>query len=182
MEDLMDDIQLSGLILRTAYGDVGALEQIFIEMKDGIFSLALMHMNSRQLAEDVVQETILQVYNSSKNFRNTSNPKAWILTIARNIAVSAFRKTRHETELDENILDIADDQSFENAVCGYSDMMALVSSLSKVESEIVILHAVSDLSHKEIAKLLHIPLGTVCRKYSVGIKKLKSTYIEKGAV
>ncbi len=46
--------------------------------------------------------------------------------------------------------------------------------LSDIEKEIVILHSVGDLKHREIAKLLDKPLGTVTWTYNQAIKKLRS--------
>ncbi|OPZ94966.1 MAG: ECF RNA polymerase sigma factor SigH [Firmicutes bacterium ADurb.Bin419] len=173
----MDKFYLSTLIYRVSEGDIRALEKIFNEMKDSIFAFVLMRTNNRQLSEDILQETMLQIYNSAKSYKKFSNPKAWILTIARNNAVSAIRKTSREQELniqkDNNTTSLLIDSKI--------NAMEMLSVLSEDQREIVILHAISGLKHKEIAKLLDIPLGTVCWKYNESIKilrKLKLT--EKG--
>jgi RNA polymerase sigma factor (sigma-70 family) len=114
---------------------------------------------------------------SSKNFRRFDNPKSWILTIARNRAVSAIRKTSRETDLDENIIHIPDDADKEIEICGKSHVTSILSNLSQSERQIVILHVISELKHREIAKLLDLPLGTVCRKYNESIKKLQQLSI-----
>lgn len=46
--------------------------------------------------------------------------------------------------------------------------------LSKEECQIIILHAVSGLKHREIGGILHLPLSTVLSKYNRGIKKLRA--------
>lgn len=161
----MENTQLSALIRRTADGDLGALEAIFVEMRDGIFSFTLMRTGNRSLAEDILQETILQVHDSAKNYRRFSNPRAWILTIARNLSVSALRKTSRETELSDEI-EQNDGFSTESHMDGQIDAAAMISGLPPQEREIVVLHAISGLKHREIAKLLGLPLGTVCWKYN----------------
>ena len=168
----MENIQLSALIRRTADGDLGALEEIFVEMRDGIYSFTLMRTENRSLAEDILQETILQLYDSAKNYRRFSNPRAWILTIARNLSVSALRKTSRETELSDE-MEQNSETSIESHVDGQIDAAAMISVLPPKEREIVVLHAISGLKHKEIAKLLGLPLGTVCWKYSESLKKLR---------
>lgn len=169
----MDNKQLSSLIKQAASGDIKALENIFFEMKDKIFSFLIMYGFSRQLAEDVLQETILQVYYSSKSFKRFDNPKSWILTIARNQAISAVRKTKRETVLSDDIIYITDNTDIEFEICGRSQAASILSNLSQCERQIVVLHVISELKHKEIAKLLGLPLGTVCRKYNESIKKLQ---------
>lgn len=173
----MDNKQLSNLIGQVASGDINALEKIFFEMKDMIFSFLIMFGFNRQLAEDILQETILQVYYSSGNFIRFSNPKSWILTIARNQAVSAARKTRRETFLSDDIIHIPDNTDIEFEICGRSHAALILSNLSQPERQIVVLHVISELKHREIAKLLSLPLGTVCRKYNESIKKLQQLSI-----
>lgn len=50
---------LSSLIRSDDDGDINALERIFFEMKDSIFSFVLMYTGNRQMAEDILQETVL---------------------------------------------------------------------------------------------------------------------------
>lgn len=168
----VENTQLSTLIRRTADGDVGALEEIFIAMRDAVFSFVLMRTGNRQLAEDVLQETMLQLYDSARNYRRMNNPRAWILTIARNLAVSAWRKTNREIEL-SNQLEQATSSSLESHVDGQIDAAIMLAVLPPDERQIVVLHAIAGLKHKEIAKLLGIPLGTVCWKYSESLNKLR---------
>ena len=169
----MDNFTLASLIRRVANGDLESLEKIFYEMKDNIFSFVLMYANDRQLAEDILQETMLQLVNSCKNFKRSENPKAWILTIARNNTVSYLRKTNRETNLTENITETLQDNSQENDMADNLNAQSILSSLTIEQREVVVLHVISGLKHKEIAKLLNVPLGTICWRYNESIKKLK---------
>lgn len=106
----MDNPELAKLIRRTADGDIGALESIFRAMKDGIYSFALITLRNRQAAEDIVQETMLEIYRSASHYQNTGSARSWVLTIARNCAVDAVRKACRETDTaipEESISDIA---------------------------------------------------------------------------
>lgn len=167
----MDNVQLNYLIRRAAGGDIGAMEKIFTGMKDKIYSFVLMYVGSRQTAEDILQETILDVYQCAKSYRRFENPQAWILTIARNKAVSYLRTAGRETALDEDspLLFISESETESRL-----DVLSLLSPLSLQEREIIILHAVSGFKHKEIARLLDLPLGTVCWKYNDAIRKLRN--------
>lgn len=173
----MDNFHLSNLIHRVSGGDIGALEKIFNEMKNSIFSFVLMRTNNRQLSEDILQETMLQIYKSAKSYKRFSNPKAWILTIAKNNAVSAIRKTCKEQELNSAQKD--DNSSL--LINSKINVLEMLSVLSSDQREIVILHAISGLKHKEISQLLGIPLGTVCWKYNESIKKLRKLNYKDGS-
>lgn len=167
----VDRFALSVGIRRIAGGDLDALEEIFKEMKNSIYAFAYMYVGDRQTAEDILQETMLQIAESAKNFRVYGNPRAWIMAIARNIAANWLRKTGRETEFSENFADRS--TPFEYRVTGELSALSLLESLTIREREIVVLHVISGLKHREIAKILNIPLGTVCWKYSESIKKLR---------
>lgn len=171
----MDNFGLSILICRVAGGNLECLEDIFHEMKDSVYAFAYTVTRQKQAAEDILQETMLQIAESAKRFKLYGNPRAWVMTIARNIAFNFIRQTGRETELNENISDGA--VPLEHWVTGELSAVSLLDSLTLSEREIVVLHVISGLKHREIAKLLDIPLGTVCWKYNQSMKKLKENYI-----
>ena len=53
-------------------------------------------------------------------------------------------------------------------------LLAALTALDDAERQVILLHAVSGLKHREIAELLEIPLATALSKYHRGLKKLKS--------
>jgi RNA polymerase sigma-70 factor (ECF subfamily) len=169
----MDNIKLGSLIRQAAGGDVNALENIFYEMKDSIYSFIFVYFHNHQLAEDVLQETMLHIYRSAPSFKRFENPRGWIITIARNQAISFLRKTNRETEFDKELSDDLSGYSFENSATQRLDTISLLATLSTKEREVVVLHVISGLKFKEISKILNEPLGTVCWRYSDSIKKLQ---------
>ena len=174
----MKDRQLSDLIQKAAKGDVKALESIFHEMKNGIYSFALMRVNDGETAEDVLQETILAVYESAGGYTRLSNPRAWILTIARNKAVSELRKRKNMESLDTLRAEISDGKQTEKLVLDSLETAQYLSGLSKADREIVILHVIGGLKHREIAKLLDMPAGTVGRRYSKSIHTMNHLMLD----
>ena len=93
----MENAELSGLIRRAAEGDVCALEKIFLEMKDSILAFSTTIVKSRHIAEDVLQETMLEVWKSAKRYQKTGSVWSWMLAIARKTAVDMLRRVHHET-------------------------------------------------------------------------------------
>lgn len=176
----MDNFKLGIMIRCIASGDLSGLEDIYNVMKDSIYAVIFMYIRNKQIAEDILQETILQIIDSSENFKIFNNPKAWIITIARNISVDYLRKQNRETELDENIADKK--ISLEYKITGKISALSMLEALPLDQREVVVLHVISGFKHKEISKILNIPLGTVCWRYNAAIKKLKQLYSEEEAV
>lgn len=169
----MDDRHLNFLISKVANGDVTAFEELYNLMKRGIYSFALSHVINKHLAEDVVQETFLHILKASQNYTQ-ENPKAWMLTICRNVSLYMLRCKKNEMLSYE---DVDDDMEkcgdFVDGICDSEVIQILLTKLEPNDRQIVVLHIVSELKHREIAELLGLPLGTVLWKYNASLKKLK---------
>ena len=105
---------------------------------------------------------------------------AWIMTIAKNLARMRIRKAGRQS-------DIADEDwerylAAKNTVSPDERILlrAALKILSDTEQQIVMLHAVAGLKHREIAAILDMPTATVLSKYSRALKKLASAMEVKG--
>jgi RNA polymerase sigma-70 factor (ECF subfamily) len=74
-----------------AAGDMDALEWLYRELRVPVFAVALAITADRGLAEDVLQETFLRVYTRARTYRPGSTPRAWMVEIARNLALDTVR-------------------------------------------------------------------------------------------
>jgi len=59
---------------------------------DYLFSIAIIKLNDRQLAEDILQETFLSAIKAAPNFRGESSEKTWLTTILNNKIIDQYRK------------------------------------------------------------------------------------------
>ena len=156
---------------RIACGDRDAFHALYESYRGMVFGFALSMLRSTPDAEDAVQDTFLRIREAAHLYKPQGKPKAWILTIARNVCLMQLRSGKRTAALPEGeqIADLS-------RISDRDDRMALetaFSALSEEECRIVVLHAVSGLKHREIAKLLERPLSTVLSKYSRGIAKLR---------
>lgn len=156
-------------------GDKSALAALYQCAKTPIYTYALSVVKSRQDAEDVLQDVLLEIWRSASAYKSLGKPMAWIITITRNKCFMKLRQRAFTSELpyDPEALSetVADGMNLEDRIV----IKSCLEELSDDEREIVILHAVSGLKHKEIAEILKIPLSTVLSKYNRAIKKLRQT-------
>ena len=154
------------------YKSDDALTRLYRLVSPSVYSFALSILKNHHDAEDVLQDCFVTIHNSASGYKSHGNPMAWILTITKNLCLMKLRKRGKEEEAPEGWEDyIPDDQSV-----SHEDKLVLEACLEKLgddERQIVILHAVSDMKHRQIAELLDLPLSTVLSKYSRAIKKLK---------
>ena len=169
------------LIIETSKGDLTSLEKLYIDLRTVVFVLALSILRSKTLAEDVLQDTFVRVKIASSSYKPGTNGRAWILTIARNIAISIIRSSRYETYI--NQVESLESHGIDHIQKSIDSLMLkeTLSKLDEQERQIVLLHAVKDLKHREIAEIIDIPLGIVLWKYRRAIKKM-SKYLEMECV
>ena len=179
----MDKNQLNKLrdsLLSLKEGNIDSLETIYELTRKGVFSFVLPIMQTVEKAEDITQTTYIQIYEHIELFDKKKNPLNWILTIAKNLALTEVKKDSREIATD--FADpINKDRVFTYDQGDYDTPTIDVANrvLKKEELQIVLLYAIGEYKHREIAKILNIPLGTVTWKYNVAIRKLRKALDEK---
>lgn len=168
------------LIINTSKGDLASLEKLYRDLGPSVFALALSILKNKTLAEDVLQDTFVRVKLASGSYKAGTNGRAWILTIARNSAISIIRSSRYETSAHEVLSAVEDGIDHMQKSIDSLMLKDTLSKLDDTERQIVLLHAVKDLKHREIAKIIDVPLGTVLWKYRRAIKKM-NMYLEAEA-
>lgn len=164
------------LIRRIADGDMDALRTLYDHVRGGVFGLALSIVKNTHDADDILQETFLKIYAHAGEYKPQGKPLAWVFTIARHLALDKLRQSSRTQPLDSGLA--VDGQAITDA----DDRLlleALLGTLPDEEKQILILHAVSGMKHREIAGVLGLPLGTVLSKYHRAVKRLKSIVKEE---
>jgi len=165
------------LILRMGRGDGAAFRDLYDQTSGIVYGFALSILRNRHDAEDVMHDAFIKVYQSAVTYRPMGKPLAWILTIVRNLSYNKMRAgTISEDIADyENVLPAADDGTVDRLM-----LREALGILDFEERQIVILHALTGLKHREIAEILELPLGTVTSKYNRALKKMREAIDGKG--
>lgn len=169
----------SVLFEKIAQGEREAFYTVYQQTKQAVYGFALSILRCREDAEDVMQDTYLKIRENAANYKEQGKPLAWILTITRNLAYMKLREKQKNsrTELSEleNVIEFTRVVDVEQRVT----LEKAFDVLSAEERQIVMLHAVTGLKHKEIGEILHKPLATVLSKYSRALKKLEKELDER---
>ena len=156
-----------------AGGDRDALADLYQQVRTQVYSYALSVLKNRADAEDVLSETVMEIWRSAPAYRPQGKPTAWIIAIAKNLC---YMKLRERGRASDEPTDY--DSIFDPSALTPEDravIRAVIESLDENEREVVILHAAVGLKHREIAKLLNAPLSTVLSRYQRAIGKLRKT-------
>ncbi len=167
-----DSDTIEELLLRVAGGDRQAFAGLYEATRGSVYAMALSILANHHDAEEVSHDTYLRLWENAGKYRARGTPMAWILKITKNLALMRLRSSGRGGELSEAEWDAIPAQSG----LSVEDRELLGDSLGALEAgerQVVLLHAVSGLKHREIAKLLNLPLGTVLARYSRAIGKLR---------
>lgn len=141
-----------------------ALEDLIAEHADAVFRVAHGILRDRQLAEDVVQETMVKAWRSMETFRGDASTRTWVLRIAHNTAISALRRRRDQATAPDELPEGRDDLDPGRRSDGRVGLAAVRSALDELDGtsrSIVVLREVEGLSYQQIADTLDLPVPTV---------------------
>lgn len=132
---------------------------------DDVLRIATVILRSKELAEDVYQETFLRAVRSFSGFRKDSSEKTWLISIAVNICRDYMRSAwKRRVVVTEDFPTYANEITTEEIVEKKSERQQLVKAIMKLPDkyrEIIHLFYYQELGVKEIAKILKLPGGTV---------------------
>ena len=153
---------------------LGALEA---PAADGVFYLPVERRNNYD--EYAMQETYIKAFQNAGSYTPMGKPMAWLLTITKNLALM---KLRTESGRNEALDETLPSPGFEECTLDRLTLQTALNALSEEERQIVTLHAIAGMKHREIAGMLGLPLATVLSKYHRSLSKLKKLLKEEGHV
>lgn len=164
-----------------------AFESIMLQHLDAAFNLARWLMGNEHDARDCVQDAYVRAFQAFERFRG-GDGKPWLLTIVRNVCYSKLRKVRAAApagEFDEMLHGAVDEPS-ERAerLRREADLELLhetMAELPEAMREVIVLHDLEQLSYKEIATVVGIPLGTVMSRLARARMRLQQEVLSRQA-
>lgn len=137
-------------------------EMLYRRYARSMYHLCLIYESDRDSAKDILQESFIKIFRSISGFDSKCSLAGWMKKIITNTAIDFYRKNHHDKEyievesLDQSPLIVDPDASFIDT----EDIISQVNRLPAGARKIFQLHAIEGYSHREIAGLLHISVGT----------------------
>ena len=182
-----EDSVVSDEILLIAVGnsqDIDAFNQLFERFAKKIFALGMKLTRNEQLANDLIQEALLNVWQKAPLYDlDKGSAKGWIFTLSRNRCFDMLRKQKRqpncisaddiwplESGAEPTMVheDIGGQQVELSLIEGYFDQ------LSDPQRAVVEQIYIKDRTHEEAAAYLQIPLGTLKSRLRLGVAKLRN--------
>lgn len=175
---------LKSLLAATARKDSSAFRSLYDATSAKLFAFALRILTKRELAEDVLQESFVNIWNNASSYQSSlAAPMTWMTTIVRNKAFDMLRRLDDNVEIDADTFDKEVMNALEStsptpieALQMSGDAKALARCLSRLEGlhrQAIALAFYHDLSHSEVADRMKLPMGTVKTWIRRGLEKLR---------
>jgi len=165
------NINLEDIISELKEENHTRFDDLYKATKNQIYYTIIAILKDKSLAEDAMQDTYLKILRNISSYKPKTNPMAWMVMIARNTALNIYNKRKRETLISPDEMTILA-QEDEMKPTPLLDLMYQV--LKPRERELIIMHIINGMTHKQIARLLKRPLGTVLWQYNRAIKKLRA--------
>jgi RNA polymerase sigma-70 factor (ECF subfamily) len=185
-----DPQQLRSWLAGAAGRDAQAFRSLYNATSPKLFGYALRILHKRELAEEVLQESFVSIWNSARGYQSQlAAPMTWMAAIVRNKAFDALRRSDDTVEIDVDTFDSRIMQALQDpaatpieALQMSGDAKALAHCMSMLEGlqrQVIGMAFYHDLSHSEVAQRMAVPIGTVKTWIRRSLERLK-TCLAKG--
>lgn len=152
------------------------IEEWFRLYSDDVYNFLIYYTRSTDV-DDMVQEVFIKAMRNHQSFKGESNPKTWLFTIARHVAIDSFRKKKRDKERQESLdLDVKNEVGPEQ-IYELSEekhyVYKAVNSLKDTYRDVVILRGIKEFSVIETAKILGWSQVKVRVTYHRALKMLR---------
>ncbi len=174
------------LVRQCIAGDQQAWQQLVASQHRRIYAICYRFTGSASDAEDLTQDVFLKLYRNLESFDTQKGSfQTWITTLARNLLVDHFRRTRMDRASDSLDASLSSDEDGATMADRLADprpsqevhasglelkarIQQALAQLSPELREAVVFRDLEDMDYKEIAQVLRIPEGTVKSRISRG--------------
>jgi RNA polymerase sigma-70 factor, ECF subfamily len=166
-------------------------EEDALALADQFYRVARHLANSREDAEELVQETYARAFRSWRSFTPGTNLRAWLLRILTNLNIDRGRRQQRAPQMQaleandyylyDRLTEDGDGPTDEDSVVERLSQDDIVTALAEVPHDfrdVVVLVDIGDFSYADAAQILDIPVGTVMSRLHRGRRVLKGALAE----
>lgn len=170
------------LLTQIAAHNTSAMEVFYKRHASAVYAFCFRRIADAALADEVTNDTLMQVWHSASSFAQQSSAKTWLLGIAKNKTLDALR-TRYRNNSREEVTSEEDQQAFVDTAPGaYAQLLAkqqghhlndCFDQLPPEQRSCMHLSLVEGLTLTEIAQVMGIPSSTAATRIHHAKRKLR---------
>ena len=157
------------LLLQCQRGTEQAYRKLYEVYAGKIYTFCARMLGDTQEAEDVLQDTFVQVFRHAADFRFECSPSTWIFSIARNLCLDHLRRRKkflffsyeQKVEAGESFPDMQGAENTLEAVELKGDVQEALQKLSEKDRLVLVYREILGFSYEEIGEMMGWKEGTV---------------------
>lgn len=169
----------SWLVL-VARGDTAAFERLYDALAPQVYGLCLQVLRDPAQAEEVAQEVLVEVWQTASRFDPArGSARAWVMTMSRRRAIDRVRSSQARLERDSHVAlrsTTREHDEVSEAVevrLEQEQVRRCLEGLTDLQRESVTLAYYRGYTHREVATVLDVPIGTVKTRLRDGLIRLR---------
>ncbi len=169
-----DEQRLVELMTEYQKGRMEAFTGLFGALEQPLLRYLWTFVRDRATAEDLLQETFLQVHRARRTYQPPRPVRPWIYAITRHVALMHLRSARRRKESlpDEELPEVPVPPEME-AYADRATVQRLLAGLPRPAREVLVLHHILGLSFKEVGRIVGVAAGTAKVRAHRAIKSLR---------
>ena len=173
-------------------GNSKAFDELLNRHKDRLYSYIFFLVRSREVAEDIFQETFVKAIVNMQQGRYTADDNkfyAWLTRIAHNLVIDLYRQERNENQIsnDEVDIDLFNNQAYSEGTIEsrivntqvLKDVRRLIDYLPDNQREVIYMRFYQSLSFKDIATITGVSINTALGRVRYAILNMRRIAEEK---
>ena len=170
----MFKLSLNQLIENCIINDTKAQGELYKLFSSKLFSVCLKYSKSYAEAEDNLQDAFLTIFNKIEQFKNKGSFEGWLKRIAINTVLQKYRTERVFDIINENTIEDIEIEIDEDSI-SIDYLLQIIQELPDRYRLVFNLYVLDGYSHKDIANMLNINIGTSKSNLARARQSLKET-------
>lgn len=173
--------ELQSIVTRALLGDHTAFESIVDQYNSLMFHTALTIVGDRDIAEDLVQEALIQAWHHLADLRKAGALRPWLIRIVINQCISFKRRLARTTAFMRQALSEQETDLIAQAADDYKgrmerdwDLAHTIQTLPPKQRLVIILHYYNGMTLSEMAQTLHTSENTLKKRIQAALNNLRS--------
>jgi RNA polymerase sigma-70 factor (ECF subfamily) len=177
MEDNYNEL----LIRCATHRDSDAFKQLYDQTSPRLFSLALGILKNKGMAEDILQESYLKIWNSANTYHQGKGKAiTWMATVTRNKCLDKLRSLKSRPQETETVYEgvefaaaTLEPDELSSVDQGLGQLMSCLEELQAEQKECILLSYYQGYTHQELSEKMEKPLGTIKAWIRRGLEKIR---------
>ena len=153
-------------------GSRTAFEVLYKRYNQLVYKIAFSIIKNKENSEDIMQNVFTKIFELPEIKLPDNKEASWLYTVTKNETITKLRKLKEDIDIDSIYNMTTDCKDIENIIDN-DKYNRIINKLDEKEQEIVSLKILGQLSFKEIAKLMNMPIGTVQWHYYKALDNIK---------